>query len=385
MKVLQVISSGGLYGAEAVLLTLSTTLNQTSYKSMLAIFENLPNPNLQVHEKALLLGLESHLIRCSGQVDSKVIRKLRDLIQTTGADVVHAHGYKADTYVYLALRGSRIPIVSTCHNWIKHSWLVSAYGAVDRLVLRNYTAVVAVSEDVQRILLESRVDSDKIHLIRNGIDVESFSDVTPSLREDSDATVIGWVGRLSHEKGPDIFIRAAALALREYPNLIFVLVGDGPLRAELEALATELGVSADVRFMGRREDMAAVYASFDLLISSSRQEGLPMAILEGMASGVPWIATAVGDVPTLIGDGHNGLLVPNGDIDGLASGVLRLATNSDLRKEFGLAARQTVQNDFSTQRMTQEYVDLYEKLIASPTDSSSVGKARSFESGRSAR
>ena len=385
MKVLQVISSGGLYGAEAVLLTLSTTLNQTSHKSTLAIFNNLSNPNLEVHEKALLLGMESNLIPCSGQVDYKVISELRKLVQITGADVVHAHGYKADIYVYLALRGSSTPIVSTCHNWIKHSWLVSAYGAVDRLALRNYSAVVAVSEDVKRILLESRVDLNKIYLIRNGIDVESFLNVTPSLREDRDTTMIGWVGRLSHEKGPDIFIRAAAQVLRECPDLVFILVGDGPLKADLEALANEIGISANVRFMGRREDMAAVYASIDLLVCSSRQEGLPMAILEGMASGVPWIATAVGDVPTLIKDGHNGLLVPIGDIEGLASGVLRLATNPDIRKQFGLAARQTVKDDFSTQRMTREYIALYEKLIASANNTRSAEKAENLESGRSAR
>ena len=382
MKVLQVISSGGLYGAEAVLLTLSTTLNQTSHKSTLAIFNNLPNPNLQVHEKALQLGLESHLIPCSGQFDHAAVSKLRNLIKETEADVVHAHGYKADSYVYLALRGSGIPIVSTCHNWIKHSWLVSAYGALDRFVLRGYSAVVAVSDEVKQTLLKSRVNFEKIKLIRNGIDVASFANVPPSLREHTDSQIIGWVGRLSHEKGPDIFIRAAAVALREHPNLLFVLVGDGPLRASLEALTQELGISASIRFAGRREDMAAVYASMDLLVSSSRQEGLPMAILEGMASGVPWIATAVGDVPSLIKDGHNGLLVPIGDIESLSSAIIRLVEHPEIRERLGLAGRQTVQDNFSTQRMTKEYVDVYERLIASRRVSPNTGRGKFFGSGR---
>jgi glycosyltransferase involved in cell wall biosynthesis len=385
MKVLQVISSGGLYGAEAVLLTLSKTLNQASHRSTLAVFNNLPNPNLQVHEKALQSGLESHLIPCSGQFDYKAVSNLRKFIEVTGADVVHAHGYKADSYVYLALRGSGIPIVSTCHNWIKHSWLVSAYGALDRLVLRSYSAVVAVSEEVKQILLGSGVNSENIHLIRNGIDVASFANVPASLREHDNSRMIGWIGRLSHEKGPDIFIRAAALALTDNPSLLFILVGDGPLRADLETLTQELGISTSIRFVGRREDMAAVYASMDLLVSSSRQEGLPMAILEGMASGVPWVATAVGDVPRLIKDGQNGLLVPAGDIEGLASGILRLAGHHDICKQLGMAARQTVQEDYSTERMTKEYINLYEQLIAPSRVSPRAERETFFGSGRPER
>src|SRR6185437_14425872 len=208
MKILHIISSGGMYGAEAVILNLSRTLNENSHSSILGVFSNTSNPNLQLHDSALKEGIESHLVPCSGQVDRTVAARIRELVEKTGADIVHAHGYKADVYVYFALRETRTPFVSTCHNWIKDSPLVTFYGIVDRFVLRSYTGVIAVSDEVKARLLKAGVSREKIHLIRNGIDLRPFAGATPSLRMDNqqeDALTVGWIGRLSKEKGPDIF------------------------------------------------------------------------------------------------------------------------------------------------------------------------------------
>src|SRR5271154_4433559 len=115
MKILHIISSGGMYGAEAVILNMSRALNEDGHQSMLAVFSNSSNLNLQLYEAAIRDGIESHLIACVGQIDRRVIVRIRELMARTGADVVHAHGYKADVYTYVALRGSGTPIVSTCH------------------------------------------------------------------------------------------------------------------------------------------------------------------------------------------------------------------------------------------------------------------------------
>lgn len=216
MKILHIISSGGMYGAEAVILNLSRTLNENSHSSILGVFSNSSNPNLQLHESALKEGIESNLIPCNGQIDRTVPASIRELVDRTGADIVHAHGYKADVYVYIALRKSRTPFVSTCHNWIKDNPLVSFYGIADRFVLRSYTGVIAVSDEVKARLLKAGVSKEKIYFIQNGIDLRPFTAATPSLRLENhqhDVLTIGWVGRLSNEKGPDIFLRAAALAL----------------------------------------------------------------------------------------------------------------------------------------------------------------------------
>lgn len=363
MKVLHIISSGGMYGAEAVILNLSRALKNTGHSSILGVFSNSSNPNLQLHEAARREGIESNLIQCNGQIDKAVTGHIRELVKTTGADVVHAHGYKADVYVYFALRGRKTPFVSTCHNWIDDGLSVILYGKVDRFVLRKYAGVIAVSDEVKARLLSAGVRSEKIHLVRNGIDLRPFANATPSLRPD-DMLTAGWIGRLSKEKGADIFLRAAQRVLARCPDARFLLVGDGPDMEMLKALASELKINESVVFAGRRQDMPAVYASMDVMVSSSRQEGLPMAILEGMASGLPLVATAVGDVPTLVQDGRTGVLVQTEDVEALATGITRLLEHSDLREQFGAAGRELVREKFSAERMAKGYLGVYENAIA---------------------
>src|SRR4029077_8291118 len=136
-------------------------------------------------EVATREGIESHLIACKGQVDPSVFAGIRDLATRTKADIVHAHGYKADIYTYFAWRATGKPLVSTCHTWYDNDRLVTLYGWADRLVLRNYAAVVAVSNEVKERLLEAGVRKDKVHLVRNGIDLLPFDNPIPSLQDRS--------------------------------------------------------------------------------------------------------------------------------------------------------------------------------------------------------
>jgi glycosyltransferase involved in cell wall biosynthesis len=366
MRVLHIISSGGMYGAEAVILNMSHTLNGGPHSSLLGVFSNSSNPNLQLHERAVKEGIESHLIPCDGQIDRTAVAGIRELAVQTGADIVHAHGFKADIYVYFALRATRIPFVSTCHTWYDNSLLLFLYGVVDRFVLRRYARVAAVSDEVKRRLLKAGVRGEAIRLIRNGIELHPFDHAAPSLREDlalDGAPVVGLIGRLSSEKGIDIFLRAAALVLVEFPSAKFVVVGEGPDKEKLERLVDELNIRASVSMLGRRGDMPSVYASLDIMVSSSRQEGLPIAILEGMASSLPLVATAVGEVPTVVLDGRTGLLVPAEDVDLLAKGILQLLRNPEMRTRFGAAAKQRVEEEYSAARMTADYLGVYAEAI----------------------
>ena len=367
MRVLHIISSCGMYGAEAVILNMSRMLNEGSHRSVVTAFLNSSNPNQQLHESASREGIESHLIPCNGRLDRGAIRRIRELAADMGADVVHAHGYKADLYVYFALRRSRIPLVSTCHTWYDVDAKDYFYGVVDRLTLRSYERIVAVSEGVREYLVRARVRAEKISMIRNGIDLRTFDHASEVVKDElgwGAYPLVGLVGRLSIEKGVDIFLEAAALVLAELPDTKFVVAGDGPDRAKLDGLIDELGIGASVHMLGRRDDMAAVYASLDLMVSSSRREGLPMAILEAMASRVPLIATAVGGVPTVILDGRTGVLVPEVDAGMLAKGMVALLRDGALRERLGVAARQLVEDEFSAQRMTSDYLRVYEDAVA---------------------
>lgn len=367
MKILHIISSGGMYGAEAVILNMSRTLNEGPHCSVLGVFSNSGNPNLQLHESAAREGIESHLIPCTGQIDRTAIVRIRELAVQTGADVVHAHGYKADIYVYQALRGTEIPFVSTCHNWIDDNRLVVLYGMLDRFVLRRYARVVAVSDEVKQRLLKAGVLEEKIRMVRNGIDLRPFDCALASLRDSASdgALIVGLVGRLGKEKGVDVFLRAAARVLMEVPEARFVVVGEGPERDGLELLIDELKIRESVSTLGRRDDMPSVYASLDVMVSSSWKEGLPMAILEGMASRRPLVATAVGEVPGVVQDGRTGMLVPAGDVEALAAGIVELLRDSALRERFGAAARKLVEDEFSAGRMTGDYLRVYEEAVAS--------------------
>jgi glycosyltransferase involved in cell wall biosynthesis len=366
MKILHMISSGGMYGAEAVILNVSRTLNKGPNRSMLGVFSNSSNPHLQLHEIATKEGIESYLIPCGGQFDRKAITRIREIVQQTGADVVHAHGYKADMYAFLALRASGVSLVSTCHTWYDNDPKVFFYGVLDRMILRRYARVVAVSEEVRRRLLKSGVKADKVSLINNGIDLRPF-DRAPATVKDalgwSGCPLVGLAGRLSVEKGVDIFLDTAARVLAHCPDTKFVVAGDGPDRAELETQIDKLGIRDHVRMLGRYDNMPSLYASLDIMVSASRREGLPIAILEGMASRLPLVATAVGEVPTVIRDGRTGVLVPAPDAELLAAAIVELLNDPAKREQLGSAARQLVEDEFSAERMTAEYLRVYEEAV----------------------
>jgi glycosyltransferase involved in cell wall biosynthesis len=362
MKILQIISSGGMYGAESVILNLAHALSEAAHLSFLGVFANASNPNLQLYEKAVHEGIDSCLIPCKAQVDHAAIVRIRELAVRTGADVLHAHGYKADIYAYLAFRNRGLPLLSTCHNWLDEDWRVHLYGVADRYVLRRFTRVVAVSHEVKERLLRAGVPPERVTLIPNGIDVRPFEVTRPLVGTEwgeQRPPVIGQVGRLSWEKGTDIFLHAAAEVLHTFPNASFVVAGDGPERTSLERLVDDLKIRRSVSLLGRRDDMPSVYRSFDMMVSSSRQEGLPVAILEGMASGLPIIATAVGEVPKLVRNDDTGVLLLPGDSGPLASAIMGLLGDRERCKRLGSAARQLISRDYSAQKMTAEYLRVY--------------------------
>ncbi|HWB32291.1 MAG TPA: glycosyltransferase family 4 protein [Acidobacteriaceae bacterium] len=365
MRVLHIISSSGMYGAEAVILNLSRILNERGHHCLLGTFSNSANPNLQLYERATAEGIEAHVLPCSGQIDRSTVAAIRKLAADTHADVVHAHGFKADVYVYFALRRSLVPIVSTCHTWYDTDRIVTLYGKIDRLVLRSFTRIVAVSEEVRQRLLDAGVRTEKIRIVRNGIDLRPFQGVRASLREPGSSTpIVGLIGRLAWEKGVDVYLQAAALVLKEFPSAKFVVAGEGPDRDKLEQQLDQLKIRGPVTMLGRRDDMPAVYASLNIMVSASRQEGLPMAILEGMASGAALVATTVGEVPTVVQDGRTGILVPPEDPAALATAILFLLREPAKRAAMGVAAKQLIRNEYSADRMTSDYLSIYDEAIA---------------------
>ena len=352
-----------MYGAEAVILTLSRCLNAAGHKSSIAAFTSDQQPNLALRAAADSAGVRMDAIVCAGQIDRRTPGAIRALALAVEADVVHAHGYKADVYGWLAMRKAGIPLVSSCHTWYDNNFSVRVYGAIDRWVLRRFAGVVAVSEEVRLRLLRSGVGAGRVRLIYNGVDSSPFAAIQPSKRQG--ALRVGLVGRLAPEKGVDLFLAAAVRVLSVLPETEFVVAGEGPDRAMLEALIQNLGLTAKVRLVGRVDDMPAFYESLDVLVSSSRQEGLPVALLEAMVRGLPIVATAVGEVPRVLQHRKNGLLVPVQDVQSLAESMEALLRDREARAKYGLAARQSILKNFSAERMSDDYLSLYRDVMAS--------------------
>ncbi len=365
MTILHIISSGGMYGAEAVILDLSRGLQESGHKSRLAVFTATSGEQTEFKRRAAQAGIETHELLCAGQFDRSVPARIRELLQRTEADIVHAHGYKADVYVFCALRGRTTPLVSTCHTWYDNDLALRLYGIVDRFVLKRFAAVIAVSREVKDTLIRAGVPKGRVHLIRNGVGTGMYglSERNRSERT-SDHFVVGLVGRLAPEKGVDLFLRAAAIVRRTVPEARFVVAGDGPDRAGLETLRDELGLGLAASLAGRQENMPGFLASLDLLVSASRQEGLPIALLEGMASGLSVVATRVGEVPEVVVPGVTGVLVSPGNPEQLAAAIADLLRDRDRRAAMGQASRLRVAQEFSAERMTADYLDVYETVLA---------------------
>ncbi len=368
VKILQLISSEGKYGAETMLLCLVKSLALLGHENVIGVFRNSHCPHTEVAEAARLEGLKVEIIPCDGKIDRRAVDVIRHCLQIHSIDLVHTHGYKANFYGYLAARGKGVPAVATYHlDWPDRGLALRLYHLFDRLVVRRFGKIAAVSEAVARSLRRSGVPSAKIVTIDNGIDLSPFAQARPILQEEISErpdALIGLVGRLTPQKGCEYFLRAAQRVLIDFPRTLFVLVGEGPDRRKLEELVRDLNIAERVIFAGHREDMPGVYASLDILVLPSINEGLPMTLIEAMAAARPVIATPVGAIPKLIIPEQTGLLVNPRDPVGLAAALGRLISNPDLRHRLGRDGQAWVMRRFSAEAMAQQYAEIYQEVDA---------------------
>ena len=177
------------------------------------------------------------------------------------------------------------------------------------------------------------------------------------------AFVIGTIGRLHEQKGHRYLLDAAAAVLRRRTDALFLIAGYGPLRATLEAQASELGIASSVRFLGYRADPAAILAALDLFVLPSLWEGMSNALLEAMAAGLPIVATSVDAAPEQIVHGESGMLVAPANADELAEAITFLSFDRAKAAALGRNARERVEAVFPMRRMTQAYLDLYDSMM----------------------
>jgi glycosyltransferase involved in cell wall biosynthesis len=179
-----------------------------------------------------------------------------------------------------------------------------------------------------------------------------------------DSKVVGTVGKLREEKGIEYFIRAAHIVLQKYPQTTFLVVGDGPLRQNLEKLAKQLKVENNILFTGYRQNVPVILSLFDIDVMPSLTEGSPLALLEAMAMGRPIIATDVGGIKEILEDKKTGLLVQPRDSSALAQGILHLFENQEIAEKLGMRARED-SNKYDIQLYIKRLQNLYSQVAAS--------------------
>jgi glycosyltransferase involved in cell wall biosynthesis len=236
-------------------------------------------------------------------------------------------------------------------------------------MIRYADQVATVSDDIAADLLRRGLSAKKLVVIDNGIDLTRFSQqkLNGSLKRtfhfDQQATVVGTVGRLSAEKGHICLLEAARTVIDSFPEVRFLLVGDGPLRSELEEKVAQFNLTGKIVFAGRRKDIPDLLSILDIFVLPSSKEGLPMALLEAMAAHLPVVATPVGAISKVITHGDTGLLVQPANPNELADAILTLLENRQLADTIATNAQRKVHAAFSAKTMTSNYLDLYKRLL----------------------
>ncbi len=365
-KILQLIDGLNIGGAEVLLVDLVRGIKE--FGNEVSVGYSTPGP---LEKKLYDLGVSYTRLPRLGRIDPVLFFGICKLILREKPDIVHTHLFKSDLHGRLAARLCGVPVVvSTSHNndvWAKRFPLGLIYGMTAKLT----DQVIAVSDEVREYQMQTTgISAEKIMVIENGVRVERFinqekagSALRKELQIAADAPLIGIIGRLQPQKDHHNFLKAAVHIKNKLPAARFLIVGDGPLRTELQTQAKNFGLESSTLFCGIRQDIPAVLAALNILVISSKWEGLPVTLLEGMAARCPIVSTAVGGVPNVVSHGESALLVPKEDPSALAAACLQFLQDPAFAQSMADAAFLCVKTQFSLDAMIEKTLSLYQKLM----------------------
>ena len=367
IPVMHVVASLDIGGLESVVVNLMKKHDRSKFKPAVccllgkgalgSIIENL--------------GVDVIELQKRRGIDYLTVYKLATILRKRKILILHTHNINPHIHGSLAGEIAGVPInINTKHGAeIPFRRRISRV-FWDKVIVRSTDRIVAVSEDAKNALIRiAGIDPNKVVTIANGIDIEEHSkeiDIREKKREigilDEDF-IIGNVARLSGEKDHNNLLEAFFIVLQKFPNIKLVLVGDGPLRRELEDKAQRLGIKERTLFSGFRRDVPELLKTFDVFVLSSITEGTSMTILEAMAAGLPVVATNVGGNPEIVVNEKTGIIVPPKDPPALAEAIIRIMSDRNLAEAMGAAGRERVKKLYSSDRMVREYEELYQNIL----------------------
>lgn len=359
IKVLEVIDSLGSGGAESLLkyFVLKAKKNNIFHLEIATLYSNaifkeeIKNAGIPVWD----LGL-------TFKYNLMGVIKLIKLIKERNYNIIHVHLFPASIFAALAslFLSKDIVWIFSEHSEYNRRRSFKIFKILDNFTYRRYLKIICVSNQVE-LTLFGWIPSikGKTKVILNAVFVPEF--LNPNHLKIYD---ILFVGRLIQAKGVDILIKAVKILKNKYStNLKIAIVGDGPLKENLNNLAVELGVNGEVEFLGVRKDIEELMVSSKIFVLPSRWEGLPMVILEAMSRGMSIIATGVGGIPEVIENGKEGILISPEDSEALAQAINDLFENKELREKLSQAAYKKVRENYSIEAYSADMLDFYGSLI----------------------
>lgn len=370
IRVLHLIDSGGLYGAERMLLALVEAQQALGIEPMIL---SAGEPGIEpkaIEMEAERRGLPVKIWRMRAGLNKSETRRICEWAEEWGADVLHSHGYKFN--ILLGFFGSfkkHVPLVTTLHGYVhaprfSRMWV---YELLDRFVLRKMDRVVLVGESMKKELPFILRGSSRVSVIRNGLKLEDtlqqaeepipdyFSDFFAA----HDPVILG-VGRLSPEKQFGKLVSSFSLLKEEFPNAGLIIAGEGMLREALEKDINRLGLERNVLLPGYCENVPGLMSRAGLLVISSSTEGLPITLLEAMALRVPIVATSVGEIPGVLEDGCSGVLVGEPESE-LTEALFASITEPTAARERSERAYKRVFGELSAASMAEQYATVYRR------------------------
>ena len=363
-------TTGG--GPDKTVLLAAEKHDGEKFNIVLMYMRGINDNEFKITQWAREKGLSIHEVLEYKKLDFSNLRDIHRLIRQYQIDIYHARDYKTCFIGYLLhFLHPRMKLVFTAHGWVIDSTKQKFYTWLNLFSLKKYHKMIAVSQATKQMMLDSGLPPEKIEIVRNAIDVETWNreNVSSSIREEfkipATGKIVGVVGRLRYEKDIPTTLEVARKIIQERPDTYFLLVGDGPDRKHAEETVKEMGLSDKILFSGFRKDALNIYAALDVFASTSLTEGTPNTVLEAFAMEVPIVHTAVGGVPELIEDGYDGILCKVGDVDGISQAILSILNDEGKAGLLRKHGRQTACMKFSFAMRLKKVEAIYEDLQSS--------------------
>jgi glycosyltransferase involved in cell wall biosynthesis len=375
LKVVHIIKSLGRGGAETLLVETLKHHSKEQYSFQFLYF--LPWKNQLVPELNAKGGGVTCMNAASNLAMLFKIPALVKWLKQEKVDLVHAHLPWAGIVARVACKLAGVPLIYTEHNvQERYHWSTRL---LNKLTFDWQSRVLAVSADVARSIKEHIGNRVPVQIVYNGIDDQRFerqpgasAKKKMELGFEEDAIVVGTVAVFRLQKRLDLWLQVFEATSRQYPNLRGIIVGDGPLKAELYTQAKQLGIEKKLLFPGIQTDTPLWLSVFDIFLMSSDFEGLPLALLEAMSCGCAIVATEAGGIPEVVVHQDQALLSPVGDAAALTANLQQACSSQDLRKQLSAAARERVIQNFSVASMVHTLETLYTSVSPKPITSKMV-------------